>query len=300
MKCILYKVEQVASTDLTVLVLGETGTGKELIAHAIHDGSQRKDSPFVKVNCAALPASLIESELFGHEKGAFTGALATRAGRFELADGGTIFLDEIGELPLDLQSKLLRVLQGGEFQRLGSTETQRVDARVIAATNRDLESSVESGEFRLDLYYRLKVFPVELPPLRDRVEDLPLLVWHLIRKNQKSLGKSVEHVPDEVMSTLAAYHWPGNVRELENVLQRAMLLSPGPTLALTEPLGQDLVKGQAPRSDRLADVEREHVRRVLEACAWKVKGVGNAAERLGLNPSTLRLRMKNLGLRRPP
>ncbi|MHC4862321.1 MAG: sigma 54-interacting transcriptional regulator [Planctomycetota bacterium] len=299
-KGILFKVEQVAATDLAVLLLGETGTGKELIAHAIHDRSRRKDRPLVKVNCAAIPASLVESELFGHEKGAFTGAFARKDGRFDLADGGTIFLDEVGELPPDLQVKLLRVLQEGEFQRLGSTGTRKVDVRVLAATNRDLESSVEKGEFRLDLYYRLKVFPIEIPPLRDRPGDLPLLVWHFVRKHQATLGKTIERIPQSVLDALAAYHWPGNVRELENVLQRAMLLSPGSILQLAEPLGR--VPGAADPgsdSDLLEDVEREHMCRVLEVCGWKVKGTGNAAERLGLNPSTLRLRMKKLGITRP-
>ena len=234
---VLHQVEQVAVTDATVLILGETGTGKELIARAIHHHSARQDRPLVKVNCAALPPTLIESELFGYEKGAFTGALTRKMGRFELADGGTLFLDEIGELPLDLQAKLLRVLQDGAFERLGSVQTITVNVRVIAATNRPLVQQVVTGQFREDLYYRLNVFPVTLPPLRERRDDIPLLVWYFIAQGQSKLGKSIERIPERAMAALTAYHWPGNIRELENVIERAIILSPGATLVVDEALG---------------------------------------------------------------
>jgi predicted ATPase/transcriptional regulator with GAF, ATPase, and Fis domain len=296
---VLHQVDRVAPTEATVLILGETGTGKELIARAIHSRSARKNRPLVKVSCAAIPPTLIESEFFGHEKGAFTGALTRKDGRFELAAGGTIFLDEIGELPVDLQVKLLRVLQEGEFERLGSTTTTKVDVRVIAATNRNLAQAVAAGEFRADLYYRLNVFPVTLPPLRDRREDIPLLVWYFITKSQGKLGKTIDRVPERVMAALMAYTWPGNIRELANVLERAIILSPGATLALDE------VLGTTPRPDQsaapapsLEDVERAHILAVLEACQWRIKGAGQAAARLGLPPSTLRSRMKKLGITR--
>jgi PAS domain S-box-containing protein len=299
---VLHKVDQVADTDATVLLLGETGTGKELIAHAIHARSRRKNHPLIKVDCAALPATLIESELFGHEKGAFTGAVSRRAGRFEVADGGTLFLDEIGDLPHDLQSNLLRVLQDGEFERLGSTRTQKVDVRVIAATNRNLREQVASGRFRSDLYYRLLVFPIEIPPLRERREDIPLLIWHFIVEWQARMGKKIDHIPRRTMDRLVKYAWPGNVRELCNVVERALILSPGPTLQVEESLGPPaLATVGAASSDaqNLAHVERAHIQSVLEECGWKVKGTGNAADRLGLNPSTLRSRMKKLGIARP-
>jgi len=228
----LHKVEHVAATDASVLLLGETGSGKELLARAIHQRSRRATKPMVKVNCAALPASLIESELFGHVKGAFTGALADKIGRFEMADGGTLFLDEIGELDPDLQAKLLRVLQDGEFERIGATQTIRVNVRLIAATNRDLHDAMRDGLFRPDLYYRLSVFPIEVPPLRARRDDIPLLVWHFITRKQRRLGKDIQSVPREVMEELVNYDWPGNVRELENVVERAMILSPGFNLVL--------------------------------------------------------------------
>lgn len=295
----LSKIEHVARTDANVLLLGETGTGKELLARAIHDRSPRKNHPLVKVNCAALPSSLIESELFGHVKGAFTGAISDKQGRFKLADGGTLFLDEIGELSLDLQTKLLRVLQEGEFERIGSGETIRVDVRLIAATNRELRKAVNEGLFRADLYYRLAVFPIEVPPLRMRREDIPLLVWHFIGKKQAKLGKIIKTVPRNVMDTLVAYDWPGNIRELENVVERAMILSPGPTLELHESFNNS-PRSAPSNSDSwsLADINRQHILDVLEGCSWRIKGRGNAADRLGLKPSTLRYRMKKLGIAR--
>jgi len=297
----LRKIDHVANTDTSVLLLGETGTGKELFVRAIHHRSPRKDRPLVKVNCAALPAALIESELFGHVKGAFTGALSDKVGRFELADGGTLFLDEIGELDLDLQSKLLRVLQEGEFERIGSSETVAVDVRIIAATNRDLLAAMDEGSFRPDLYYRLAVFPIEVPPLRMRREDIPLLVWHFIEQKQARLGRKVEDIPQRVMESLIEYDWPGNVRELENVIERAMILSSGATLAVHEVFPGPIRTGQ-PSSQPTdpKEASREHIIHVLEECGWRIKGAKNAAERLGMAPSTLRYRMKKLGIERPP
>jgi transcriptional regulator with GAF, ATPase, and Fis domain len=296
---VLHQVKRVAGTDTTVLILGETGTGKELIARAIHHHSGRKDRPLVRVNCAALPPTLIESELFGHEKGAFTGALARKVGRFELADGGTIFLDEIGELPLDLQAKLLRVLQDGTFERVGSVQTTTVDVRVIAATNRHLVRQVAAGHFRDDLYYRLSVFPVTLPPLRERREDIPLLAWYFIAQYQGKLGKPIERIPERTMATLVAYHWPGNIRELANVIERAMILSPGATLVVDEELGSIEPSGhRLPSMQPLEAVERAHILAVLEACHGRIKGAGQAAERLGLHPSTLYSRLRKLGIAR--
>ncbi len=292
---VLARVAQVAPTPTTVLLLGETGTGKELLARAIHDRSPRRDRALVKVSCAALPPTLIESELFGHEKGAFTGATATRPGRFELADGGTLFLDEIAELPLDLQPKFLRVLQDGEFQRVGGTRTLKVDVRVVAATNRDLVRAMGEGRFRDDLYYRVATFPIHVPPLRDRREDIPLLVWSIIERRQAALGRRIDTVPKRVMDALMRYDWPGNVRELENVIERALILSPGSTLRLAEPL----TASTRPTPDRLDDIEREHILRMLERCGWRINGEGNAAAVLGLEPSTLRSRMQKLGIRRP-
>lgn len=295
----LTKIEHVADTDTSVLLLGETGTGKELLARAIHSRSGRKDRPLVKVNLAALPASLIESELFGHVKGAFTGAVADKVGRFELADGGTLFLDEIGELDPELQTKLLRVLQESEFERIGSGETLQVDVRLVAATNRDLRRAMEQRTFRPDPYYRLAVFPIEVPPLRLRREDVPLLVWHFISKRQVRLGKTINSVPEKVMSALVEYDWPGNVRELENVVERAMILSSGSTLMLEETLRP--ARPHVPKAPSASppDVDRGQIVSVLDECRWKIKGAGNAAERLGLKPSTLRYRMKILGIRRP-
>jgi transcriptional regulator with GAF, ATPase, and Fis domain len=290
-----------------VLLLGETGSGKELFARAIHQRSGRAAKPLVKVNCAALPASLIESELFGHVKGAFTGALGDKTGRFELANGGTLFLDEIGELDPDLQAKLLRVLQDGEFERIGSNQTIRVDVRLIAATNRDLHDAMRDGSFRPDLYYRLSVFPIEVPPLRARRDDIPLLVWHFITHKQRRLGKGIDSVPREIMDQLVRYDWPGNVRELENVIERAMILTPGSALALSEPLtgsgqnpGPDHLVPSVRSSGSLQEIDRAHIVAVLDECGWKVKGEGNAAAQLGLNPSTLRFRMKKLGIERRP
>jgi transcriptional regulator with GAF, ATPase, and Fis domain len=298
---VLQQVERVAVTDTTVLILGETGTGKELIARAIHYHSARKDRPLVKVNCAALPPTLIESELFGHEKGAFTGALARKIGRFELADAGTIFLDEIGELPLDLQAKLLRVLQDGEFERLGSVRTTTVDVRVIAATNRQLVQQVAAGNFREDLYYRLNVFPVTVPPLRERREDIPLLVWYFVAKCRGKLGKPIERIPERAMAMLMAYHWPGNIRELANVIERAIILSPGATLVVDEAMGSsELSDLSIPSTQHLKEVERAHILAVLDACQGRIKGAGQAAERLGLHPSTLYSRLRKLGIERHP
>ena len=295
---VFYKVEQIAHTDTNVLVLGETGTGKELVARAIHGLSRRKDRSLVKMNCAALPSNLIESELFGHEKGAFTNAHSRRLGRFEVANGTSLFLDEIGELPLDLQPKLLQVIETGEFERLGSSETRKVDVRIIAATNRNLEAEVRRGTFREDLWYRLNIFPITMPPLRVRREDIPLLVHFFVDKISKRLGKSIEMVPVSVMDALQNYHWPGNIRELENVLERAVINSSGPKLHLVDELkkpGKDSTK--ANRS--LADVERAYIVRVLEQTHWKVSGKNSAAEILGLNRSTLRARMRKLGIRKP-
>jgi formate hydrogenlyase transcriptional activator len=298
LKKMLRAVERVAQTDTTVLLLGETGTGKELIARAIHHLSPRKHRTLVKVNCAALPAGLIESELFGHEKGAFTGALARKIGRFELADGGTIFLDEIGDLPLELQAKLLRVLQEGEFERVGGSPTIKVDVRVIAATNRDLEKAVQQGGFRPDLYYRLNAFPVRLPPLRERREDISLLVRYFVMKCGSKLGKRIEAIPQKAMHALLAYPWPGNVRELENVIERAVILSQGSQLELGEWLPRFAGTAHGERLATLEEVEREHIVRTLELTGWRVSGEGGAANLLGLRPTTLEARMKKLGIQR--
>jgi chemotaxis protein methyltransferase CheR len=295
---VLYKVEQIASSDTTVLVLGETGTGKELVARAIHGLSPRKDRTLVKVNCATLPSNLIESELFGHEKGAFTGAHARQLGRFEVANGATLFLDEIGELPLELRPKLLRVIQDGEFERLGSSGTIKVNVRVIAATNRNLEEEVRRGRFREDLWYRLSIFPITVPPLRERMPDIALLVNFFVDNISKRLGKYIKTIPTSVMNALQTYPWPGNVRELENVLERAVINSSGPKLQLVDELktpGKDLPTTQK----TLEDVERDHIVRVLEQTNWKVSGPDGAAEILGLNRSTLRARIRKLGIRQP-
>ena len=295
---VLFKVEQVAGTDATVLVLGETGTGKELIARAIHNRSLRKKHPLVKVNCAALPSNLIESELFGHEPGAFTGAQTRQLGRFEVAAGTSIFLDEIGDLPLELQTKLLQVLQDGEFERLGSPRTIKVDVRVIAATNRDLEAQVRKGEFREDLFYRLNVFPLTVPPLRERVEDISLLAEFFMEKVSKRLGKSIELIPASVMNTLRNYPWAGNVRELENVIERAVISSSGPKLRLVEELKPP--QNDFPTSLKTMEaVEFDHIVQVLELTDWKVSGKNGAAEILGLKRGTLRARMEKLGIRKP-
>ncbi|MFH1983468.1 MAG: sigma 54-interacting transcriptional regulator [Pseudomonadota bacterium] len=294
---VFYKIEQIAATDTNVLVLGETGTGKELVARAIHGLSLRKNRVLVKMNCAALPATLIESELFGHEKGAFTGAQSRRLGRFEIANGATLFLDEIGELPLDLQPKLLQVIQNGEFERLGSSFTIKTDVRIIAATNRNLEAEVRKGRFREDLWYRLNIFPITMPPLRDRKEDISLLVNFFVDKISKRLGKTIEVIPASLMDSLQQYHWPGNIRELENVLERAVINSSGPKLRLVDELKQSR-KNHPAASRTLADIEREYILRVLDQVNWKVSGTNSAAEILGLDRSTLRARMTKLNIRK--
>ncbi len=298
LKYVLFKIEQIARTNTSVLVLGETGTGKELVARAIHGMSLRRDRALVKMNCAALPTNLIESELFGHEKGAFTGADSKRLGRFEVANGATLFLDEIGELPLELQPKLLRVIQDGEFERLGSSHTIKVDVRIIAATNRNLEEEVRKGRFREDLWYRLNVFPITMPPLRDRPEDIPALVDFYVRKIAKRMGKSIKVIPVNVMDALQDYHWPGNVRELENILERAVINSSGPKLHLMDEL-KKTYKDITTASRTLESVERDYILRVMDQTRWKVSGENGAADILGLNRSTLRARMRKLGIRKP-
>ncbi|MBC8153592.1 MAG: sigma-54-dependent Fis family transcriptional regulator [Bacteroidetes bacterium] len=297
---VLRSVEQVAPTHTTVLILGESGTGKELLARAVHHLSGRRNKPLVKINCTALPATLIESELFGHEKGAFTGATAQKVGRFELADGGTIFLDEIGEMPLDLQAKLLRVLQEGEFERVGGTKTTKVNVRVIAATNRDLETEIAGGRFREDLYYRLNVFPITSLPLRNRKEDIPLLVSHFCAKHGADMGKTIDSVPTSVHQALAEYHWPGNIRELENLVQRALIMSPGRTLVLGDWLRRKPSVTQKQGLMTMEEAERSHITAVLEMTHWKVSGDNGAARVLDMIPTTLDSRMRKLGIRRPP
>jgi formate hydrogenlyase transcriptional activator len=296
---VLLQVEQVSAADSPVLILGETGTGKDLVARAIHERCRRKGRPLLAVNCAALPDALIESELFGYEKGAFTGAVARTAGRFEMADGGSILLDEIGELPFAAQAKLLRVLEGGTFERLGSSRTMTVDVRVIAATNRDLAKEVHEGRFRADLYYRLNVFPITVPPLRERPEDVPLLVWHFINAKQGVLGRAIKRVSEPLMRAFQSYPWPGNVRELENLIERALIVSSGPELAIDAPFVDVFTGATTPPGMRLDEVERRHIETVLRQCGWKLAGRGNAAERLGLKRGTLQFRMKKLGIRRP-
>jgi transcriptional regulator with GAF, ATPase, and Fis domain/ligand-binding sensor domain-containing protein len=304
-KKILQSVEQVATTEASVLILGESGTGKELLARAVHSISARSERPLVKVNCSALPANLIESELFGHEKGAFTGAVSRKIGRFELADGGTIFLDEIGDLPHELQAKLLRVLQEGEFERLGNPNTLTVNVRVIAATNRELEKEMAAGRFREDLFYRLNVFPIVLPPLRDRKDDIPLLVRHFAKKSAAAVGKLVDTVPQSAVDALMAYHWPGNCRELENVIERAVILSPGSKLVLGDWLsrnggnGGDGDTSTSGAISTLEENERSHILRALESTNWRVSGEQGAAKMLSINPKTLESRMRKLNLRRP-
>ena len=301
---VLHRVEQVAETETTVLILGETGVGKELVARAIHDASARKLEPFVRLNCANLPDNLVESELFGHEAGAFTGATGLRKGRFELADGGTIFLDEIAELPQELQGKLLRVLQEGEFERVGSSMTRHTDVRVLAATNRDLALEVEQGRFRADLFYRINVYPITVPPLRDRREDVAALVTHFVNRIARRHGRTITEVPASVMHELSAYDWPGNVRELQNVLERAVITSPESELRLPEALTVNATRQQAQvtlqgvRLRSLRDVERHHILAVLESTDGRVAGSGGAAEVLGLHANTLRSRMKKLGIPR--
>ncbi len=295
---VFHSIAQVAPTDATVLISGETGTGKELIARAIHSMSDRRDRVLVKVNCAAIPAGLIESEMFGHEKGAFTGALSRKIGRFELADRGTIFLDEVGEIPLELQSKLLRVLQEGEFERLGSTVTNAVDVRIIAATNRDLAEAVEKREFRADLFYRLNVFPILLPALRDRGEDIPLLVKHFVSKYGTKMGKQIESVSQAAIEHFKTYAWPGNIRELENVIERAMILSQGTALELGDSLPRSNPSRNGSGTPTLRELERSHILTVLDLTNWRVSGDAGAAEILGLKPTTLEARMKKLDITR--
>lgn len=294
---VLNQVETVAPTNSTVLIQGETGTGKELIARAIHNLSSRRDDAFVKVNCAAIPLGLIESELFGHERGAFTGAIAQKAGRFELANGGTLFLDEVGDIPLELQPKLLRVLQEQEFERLGGTRTMRVDVRIVAATSRNLEQMVGEGTFRGDLYYRFNVFPVMLPSLRERPDDIPMLVRHFVAKYAQLMNKKISTVPDEAMEALRGYPWPGNIRELQNFIERAVILTPGPTL---RPPLSELKRLAAPRtrSGTLEDVEREHILQTLQDTKWVVGGPRGAAARLGLKRTSLVYKMQRLGISR--
>jgi formate hydrogenlyase transcriptional activator len=307
---VLKRVETVAPTDSTVLIYGETGTGKELIARAIHDLSPRQSKPFVKLNCAAIPTGLLESELFGHEKGAFTGAIAQRIGRFEVADGGTIFLDEIGEIPLELQTKLLRVLQEREFERLGSSRTLRTDARLIAATNRDLEAMVAEQKFRSDLFFRLNVFPVHVPPLRERQGDIPLLVRHFAQQFSRRMNKEIETIPSAAMDALSRYHWPGNVRELQNVIERAVIISTGPALSVdvadlkfpkTGPPGEKPMSpkpGNGALQSVLEETERQQILKALKESDWVVAGPQGAAALLGMNRSTLQVRMRKLGISR--
>jgi formate hydrogenlyase transcriptional activator len=297
---VLQQVETVAPTDSTVLIYGETGTGKELIARAIHHLSARRSQAFVKLNCAAIPTGLLEAELFGHEKGAFTGAITQRIGRFELADRGTVFLDEVGEIPLELQPKLLRVLQDREFERLGSTRTLRTDARLIAATNRDLAALVDAQQFRADLFYRVNVFPVHLPPLRERPEDIPLLVRHFAQQFARRMHKTIETIPSDTMQGLTRYPWPGNIRELQNIIERAVIVSPGPVLQvpLTD-LNPRATPARPLPQDTLEDAERKHILAVLEETKWVLSGLNGAAARLGIKRSTLQFRMRKLGIARP-
>jgi len=293
----LYRIEQVAATDSTVLLEGETGTGKELFAAAIHHKSKRKNKPYIKVNCASLPATLIESELFGHEKGAFTGAIQKQIGRFELANGGTLFLDEISEIPFELQSKLLRVLQEGEFERIGSSKTIKVDVRIIAATNRNLEKQINKKQFRKDLYYRLNVYPITIAPLRDRPTDIPLLTEHFVKRFNKSFGKSITRISKKTIKQLQAYSWPGNVRELENIIERAVIISNGSSLAV-EPILKPNFEDKA-QFLPLAEYERRYIIKVLEKTYWRVDGDEGAARILDMHPETLRSRMRKLGIKRP-
>ncbi len=293
-KYVLYRIQQVAPTNTSVLIEGETGVGKQLFAYAIHSMSKRKDHPMFKVNCAALSPTLIESELFGHEKGAYTGADKIVKGRFEVADGGTLFLDEIGELPLSLQAKLLRVIQEGEFERLGSTITKKVDVRIIAATNKVLKQEIQEGKFRKDLYYRLSAYPITVPPLRERKEDIPLLISHYVEKFSREMGKSFESIPNDVIEKLINYSWPGNVRELENVIERAVVISQDNTLNIVEEFHQETVESESTKT--LEEIEKSYIIKILEKTNGRIEGKSGAAEILGLNPSTLRSRIKKLGI----
>jgi formate hydrogenlyase transcriptional activator len=296
MRHALDQVERVAATDSTVLLLGETGTGKELFAARIHELSGRRSRPMVSVNVAAIPATLIESELFGREKGAYTDACARQIGRFELADRSTIFLDEIGDLPLDVQVKLLRVLEERQIERLGSVKPVRVDTRIVAATHRDLEARIAEGTFRADLFYRLNVFPIRVPALRDRVDDLPLLVWHFVEEFARTFAKPIADIPPANMAALQRYPWPGNIRELRNAVERAMILADKPRLSIAVPMPPSIGRASSPK---LVDIQREHIRRVLETAGWRIRGSDGAADRLGLRPTTLETRMAKLGLTRP-
>jgi transcriptional regulator with GAF, ATPase, and Fis domain len=292
-KVVLRHAEQVAPTDSTVLIVGETGTGKELVAQAIHAMSGRRERLMVKVDCASLPSTLIESELFGRERGAYTGAMTRQIGRFQYADKGTIFLDEIGELPRETQVKLLRVIQDGTFQVLGDPKTVRVDVRLIAATNRDLAKEVSEGRFREDLYYRLNVFPITVPPLRDRKEDIPMLVWSFVEKFSREMKKEIRRIPKETMDALVNYRWPGNIRELKNLIEQAFILSSGDILTVRLP---EALRPGGTSPQTLEEVERQHILRILDETLWSIKGPGGAAARLGLNPSSLYSRMKKLGI----
>src|SRR5260221_2348272 len=298
LESVLEQVEQVAPTDSTVLIQGETGTGKELIARAVHNLSARCGRPFIKLNCAAIPFDLLESELFGHERGAFTGAIAQKIGRFELADKGTLFLDEVGDIPPGLQPKLLRVLQEQEFERLGSTRTQQVDIRLVAATNRNLSYMVKRGEFRSDLYYRLNVFPIPLPALRGRRGDIPALVEHFVEIYARRMDKQIDEIPAETMSALTSYQWPGNIRELQNFIERSVIVSSKGIL--TPPLASlnTAAETESTEAVTLEDVEREHIRKILERTRWVVAGPNGAAARLGIKRSTLYFRMQKLGISR--
>ena len=298
LEAVLEQVEQVAPTDSTVLIQGETGTGKELIARAIHNLSSRCGRPFIKLNCAAIPFDLLESELFGHEKGAFTGAIAQKIGRFEMADKGTLFLDEVGDIPPGLQPKLLRVLQEQEFERLGSTRTHQVDVRLVAATNRNLVEMVRRNEFRSDLYYRLNVFPIALPPLRARREDIPALVKHFVEIYARRMGKQIAEIPSETMSELTSYAWPGNIRELQNFIERSVILSSGSVLQAPFESLKAAATTQAQEAVTLEEAERNHIRKILEQTRWVVSGPNGAAARLGIKRSTLYFRMQKLGISR--
>lgn len=301
MKKVFQRIEQVANTDTTVLITGDTGTGKELVARALHNRSGRRERPPIKVNCAALPATLVESELFGHEKGAFTGAANRKIGRFELANGGTIFLDEIGDVPLEVQVKLLRVLQEQEFERIGGNHTIKVDVRLIAATNRDLSKAVKDSVFRDDLFYRLNVFPIQVPPLRERTEDIPLLVQHFVNKFKQKISKDIREISDDTMQSLTKYHWPGNVRELGSVIERAVVMSAGRILRIDREVfsaSPATVSGRE-ESPALEDVERQHILKILNQTRWIIDGPKGAARILGLHPNTLRHRLQKLGIQRP-
>jgi formate hydrogenlyase transcriptional activator len=298
LESVLEQVEQVAPTDSTVLIQGETGTGKELIARAVHNLSARCGRPFIKLNCAAIPFDLLESELFGHERGAFTGAIAQKIGRFEMADKGTLFLDEVGDIPPGLQPKLLRVLQEQEFERLGSTRTQQVNIRLVAATNRNLVDMVKRNEFRSDLYYRLNVFPIPLPALRARREDIPALVEHFVEIYSRRMDKQIEHIPSETMSALCSYQWPGNIRELQNFIERSVILSSGSALGAPLATLKETAETESLEAITLEQAERDHIRKILEQTRWVVAGPNGAAARLGMKRSTLYFRMQKLGISR--